>query len=457
MSRNNPESHKDLLKRSFQREESGGVARYVYVHDDKYYFVLAACTRLDLDFEAKSDRLIVPADVFEDAVLGGATVPVPVPESESASAPSEPVARPAVAEPVVPQAASNFAKAEEEMAKTHFAQPLFANEDVAYEEEEFVFSAPEQSESEDNDSDAGTAVTGSVFAPAAPGASPSPFIVEEDAEEEAEAPLQAVSHPAPVFMTHRFVEDGKGDVPSPPMSPPTFAGDDEDSEEEEFVFMPSAGESADDEDDLAELKWDDSALHSSFDVEDEYAVQAQHEFAPATLTEESHSDTAADAFAGAGSDDQITEIDFGAEADQAVVFDETEALLPEPEIAKGAAPAVVPTPVPTPVALPQAPQLSIAEVQEHAFKKRTEGLNAREQALLDRERAVSDREHSVVAIEDDIEERRKEISRRDRRIERRRKDLDALERKLKARQTYLDSQRDQLEGLKRHAREMMEG
>jgi hypothetical protein len=358
MSRNNPESHKDLLKRSFQREESGGVARYVYVHDDKYYFVLAACTRLDLDFEAKSDRLIVPADVFEDAVLGGATAP------ESASAPSEPVARPAVAEPVVPQAASNFAKAEEEMAKTHFAQPLFANEDDAY-------------------------------------------------------------------------------------------------EEEEFVFMPSAGESADDEDDLAELKWDDSALHSSFDVEDEDAVQAQHEFAPATLTEESHSDTAADAFAGAGSDDQITEIDFGAEADQAVVqavvFDETEALLPEPEIAKGAAPAVVPTPVPTPVAVPQAPQLSIAEVQEHAFKKRTEGLNAREQALLDRERAVSDREHSVVAIEDDIEERRKEISRRDRRIERRRKDLDALERKLKARQTYLDSQRDQLEGLKRHAREIMEG
>lgn len=420
MSRKNPEGHKDLLKRAFQREEADGVARYVYHHDDRYYFVLAACTRLDLDFEAKSDRLIVPADVFESTVLEGAEAPALAP----APAAVEDVPVSVFAAPVP-------------AADPHPLSPV--ESDAGYEEEEFVFGAD-------------------------------PALQEdEDADVRAEEPSAPTPAQAPVFVTHQFIDETGAMLPITPEAPA-------EDEEEEFVFMTpedeeidtdvrwdgapiaAAPSGTDDDHREAVLEWDDVGT-PEFAVTSKIAEE--HESVEESLDEteedvvwEIEADDAPPATADAS---ELSEDVFLSVEGEPSIADA------HPQIAEGevapvyVAPAPVVTGVSSEPASAAVAALSMAELQERTLTKRTEGIHAREQALSDRERAASEREKTVVIREDSVEDRRKDLGRRERRIERRRKELEALERKLKSRREYLVRQRDLLDGLRRDVSETMDG
>ncbi len=403
MSRKNPEGHKDLLKRAFQREDAGGVARYVYYHDDRYYFVLAACTRLDLDFEAKSDRLIVPADSFESSVLDGASL---VRQPEQAAAPFPPASENAFEEDV------------DAVAPPPVAASAFSDDDT-YEEEEFVFT---HASPDDADSDAEEDIAPFVM-PAA--ADPSYLINEDDGSEEDMIAAAAPESTAPVFMTHQFIE--KTSAPEEITTP-----SDPDAAEEEFVFM-----LPEDEDAPEALRWDDMPDAAGIAPEDHdpaapEALDLPEPFTVPAVTPEVKADAEDGPAALASGEPEST----AEELLQGAPEREPEAI---------------------PVAAPVMPQISIVQVQETAISKRTEGVHAREQALSDREGAASDREKSVILREDSVEERRKDMARRERRIERRRKELEALQRKLKARQEYLGHQREMLGTLRSAAQEIMEG
>ena len=413
MSRNHSDGHKDLLKRAFQREEAGGVARYVYYHDDKYYFVLAACTRLDLDFEAKSDRLIVPADSFESAVLDGA-----------------PLLPPQV-HPVASRVENN---ADNEVAPPLFAAAPSAETDEAYEEEEFTFSEVRDDDDADSRISAEPVAVKPTF---------SPFIIDED---------DSAEDDAPVFMTHQFMPETKADkeevAPSVRAPLPAPAAEADEDEDDAFLFAASDSDDAD----ITELRWDDTPVKAGYlpeedqdaEVEDDAALFLETPPAPPPVA--SGNPDRASGVLGAAPEEPASE------EQTPEAFAEEPAPVIEPAVAGAAAVPRARAP-----ALPSEPQLSIAQVQENAVSKRAESLKAREQALLDRERAVNDREQSIVVREEDIEARRKDMGRRDRRIDRRHKDLEALERKLKARQDYLDSQRTAIENLRSATREMMEG
>ena len=449
MSRKNPEGHKDLLKRAFQREDAGGVSRYVYYHDDKYYFVLAACTRLDLDFEAKSDRLIVPADVFEHVVL----------ENHGVGAQHLQAFAPDRLDP------DEMARHEDGHADAalSFAEPAvspaavdapFADDD-SYEEEEFVFSdasIPEEDAAEDAVEDAADAEQDAFFAVPAQGPA---FLDEADAEEDEETVLKPYSAAAdaPVFKTHHFIMESE----EPAVTQEIAAAAADDNEDDDgFVFATP------EEDEPAELRWDDETVVAwDAPVPEEPAEEAFPSAVAAEVSEDAdevhfelmpdadHAD--AEAEQPEALPEEAAFIPVAAAAAEEDAEDDVEEHVEDTaEAAEPLAEAV------SPAAMP-GPQRSMAEVQEHAVSKRTEGVHAREQALFERERAAGDREKSIVLREDTIAERRKEMGRRERRVERRRKDLEALERKLQARKAYLDSQRDLLNKLRTDVDEMMQG
>jgi hypothetical protein len=384
-----------LVRDSFSPvpEDRDGIAYYVYYNDEKYYIILSACERLQIQFITKSNCILIEASNFEKTIgrRNAPTAIAPVVEAPQLAPQPAPVLEP-IAPPV-------------QLAPQPAPAPL---------PEPVAPQAPQEWQPQENTASLSAALQ----------AIPPLLDDEEPAEDTAQlltplppavlATFQAIKEPLPAEDEQLFTTRARQPQPIAPQ----LIVDEEEEEDDTPLFMPSKPTF----DKMEEEDEDEAPL---------FIPQPQPKPAPKLSVAEA------------------TVAPRGMERLQERVQQKTAKAEPKEE------PVVAPAPKQPSKTVNwddefNKSQARTRQAEETAEESRNKSLDVREDALGAREEAVSDREHAVATAEDRMDAKRLEIEGRKSRLEEQEHRLEKMQADLEYRREYLQQQRENIAFLRSH-------